>query len=78
VRRLIDANSSPASSEAQRVAERYLEFCKAQFVDNPESFAQLLSQYPDPERTDADGRRAQWEFISNAVHVRGQIAQKEG
>lgn len=71
VRRLIDASSNPASPEAQRVAERYLKFCEAQFISDPAPFAQLLSQYPNPERGDADVRRAQWEFIAKAVHVRG-------
>jgi hypothetical protein len=27
-------------------------------------------KYPDPERVEGDGRRAQWEFIAHAVHVR--------
>jgi hypothetical protein len=71
VRRLIDAGSNPASPEAQRVAERYLEFCEAQFIDDPAPFAQLLSHYPNPERCAADVRRVQWEFIAQAVHYLG-------
>jgi hypothetical protein len=70
VRRLIDGGSNPASAEAQSMADRYLQFCEAQFVNDPAPFAQLLSQYPNPERGDPEVRRAQWEFIARALEFR--------
>lgn len=69
VSRLIETNVSPASRAAKRAADRFLEYCKAQFFDDPESFAQLLSHYAAVERIDGDGHRAVWEFVARTLRV---------
>jgi hypothetical protein len=66
-------------SELEHDAMRQLKKAEAQFVNAPAPFAQLLSQYanPNPEHRDADVRRAQWEFIAKALHVRGHLPGNE-